>query len=356
MYILAAVLVCNAIKCVAMAWLVWYQRETTFVTFGDAIASWLDEPDPTTAQRCFQGARDVRQSRSQQTPEPRAIGFETRRWRLAVSRRRWRITIWLLILAVLAVGVGLAATVMLMKGATSESITSLGFGSANASMLFRTISREHTSGLVLSILFANMPQVILSFVYMSLNALLTRMHLSEEYSGYEVSRKALRVTTPRGLQRATYWLQLPFKYSIPLIATSAILHWLISQALFLVRIDPPTGPEGRDDSWSSVGLSPAPMVVIICVGGCIALLAIVLGHQKLKGHSMPVAASCSLALAAAAHRPTGDENAAVLPVKWGEPLDACNMDVGHCCFTSQEVLGVKPGRKYAGTVDKSKTN
>lgn len=108
----------------------------------------------------------------------------------------------------------------------------------------------------------------------------TPMHLAEEYSGCGVSRKALRVTTPQGQQRAIYWLQLPFKYSIPLIATSATLHWLISQALFLIRIDPQVGPQGNDDSWTSVRSSPAPMVGIICVGGCVAVLAIALGQKS----------------------------------------------------------------------------
>jgi hypothetical protein len=63
---------------------------------------------------------------------------------------------------------------------------------------------------------------------------------------------------------------------------------------------------------------------------------------------MPVAASCSLALAAAAHRPADDVDAAVLPVRWGEVGAMGDADVGHCCFTSREVAGVVAGKKYAG--------
>jgi hypothetical protein len=132
---------------------------------------------------------------------------------------------------------------------------------------------------------------------------------------------------------------------------SATLHWLISQSIFLVRVDAYSdGVLDDDDSVSEVGLSPAPMLVIVILGVCITAIAIGLGFRKLEGNAMPVAASCSLALAAAAHRPSGDVDAALLPVKWGEVGEMGTDEVGHCCFTSQEVLGVKPGRKYAGAV------
>ncbi len=51
---------------------------------------------------------------------------------------------------------------------------------------------------------------------------------------------------------------------------------------------------------------------------CIAAIAIGMGFRKLQRRAMPVAASCSFAIAAASHRPVGDVDAAVLPVRWGE--------------------------------------
>lgn len=56
------------------------------------------------------------------------------------------------------------------------------------------------------------------------------------------------------------------------------------------------------------------------------LVAIGLGN-------MPIAGSCSLALAAAAHRPAADSDASVRPVMWGELPEMGNDEVGHCCFT-----------------------
>ena len=76
------------------------------------------------------------------------------------------------------------------------------------------------------------------------------------------------------------------------------------------------------------------------------LAVIATGFRKLKSE-MPVASSCSFALAAATHRPEDDHDAAVLPVKWGEiPTDGSE-DVGHCCFTSQDVIDVLLRKKYA---------
>jgi hypothetical protein len=349
--ILIAVIFCNFIKCTTMFWVVWQQRDTTFVTFGDAISSWLDGPESSTANRCFESVRSISHKSKRQDPRtPQPINPSTRRWMLGVSRRRWITTTFLLIIAISASSSCLILTVRSMRENTADTVTSLGFGAVTSNMLLNIgLPTSGTSGLATSVLFANSPQIILSFIYLSYNALITCMLLANEYSGYEVHRKALRVTTPCGQQRSTYWLQLPHIYGIPIMATSATLLWLISQSVFLVRVDEYYHGVLNDDfNVSGVGLSPAPMLVIVILGICITAVAIGMGFRKLEGNAMPVAASCSLALSAAAHRPAADVDAALLPVKWGEVVEMGTDDVGHCCFTSQEVLGVKPGRKYAG--------
>ena len=236
--ILVAVIVCNAIKCVAMFCVAWRQRETTFVTFGDAIASWLDNPDPMTAGRCSEGVRSIaRKPKGHQLPQPQPIDLATYRWKHGVSRKRYLTTILILAVALLTSCACLGLTLAQMERSTSDTIISLGFGVVNSNMLFNGGNEQGGGGLASSVLFANMPQVVLSFVYLSLNAFVTCMLLADEYSRYEVHRRPLRVTTPVGKQRATYWLQLPYTYGLPLIATSATLHWLISQSLFLVRVE-----------------------------------------------------------------------------------------------------------------------
>lgn len=81
------------------------------------------------------------------------------------------------------------------------------------------------------------------------------------------------------------------------------------------------------------------------------VVAIGLGFRNLDGR-MPVAGSCSIVLAAAAHRPEVDVDAAGLPVKWGEVAigSASDPPIGHLCFTSEEVTEAQEGNLYAGYV------
>lgn len=88
-----------------------------------------------------------------------------------------------------------------------------------------------------TLLVANTPQLILSFCYFSLNSFFTRVQVEEEWNSYSLSYKPLRVSDPKGEQVSNYRLQLPYIYSIPLIGISIILHWILSNAIFLSIIE-----------------------------------------------------------------------------------------------------------------------
>lgn len=101
---------------------------------------------------------------------------------------------------------------------TSRSIThlwDLGYGAVNTESLVAW-NFPATTGLHLTVLIANSPQALLSFLFLTYNGLFTCMLLADEWSGHAKERKTLRVTSPIGQQRSTYRLQLPYKYSIPL--------------------------------------------------------------------------------------------------------------------------------------------
>lgn len=66
--ILIAVIICNAVKSSAMFWTLRRQKEVTLVTIGDAIASYLDEPDESTKGRCLMGKVDVNHGPLRWTP------------------------------------------------------------------------------------------------------------------------------------------------------------------------------------------------------------------------------------------------------------------------------------------------
>ena len=236
-------------------------------------------------------------------------------------------------------------------------IWSLGFGTINANaILFRsniteTEERNSSSGrndLIPMVLLANLPQLVLSLLYFLYNSVYTCMLAGSEWSRFASHRKSLRVSSPKGSQRSTYWLQLPWTYSLPLSIASAILHWLVSQSIFLVRIDSYDPHHNLDPStsFSSCGYSAYALVITMIVGSVMFLALLCNGFRRLDTR-MPLVGSCSLAISAACHRPPDDDEASLLPVQWGAVSHETARRPGHCCFTSFDVEQPIEGQKYS---------
>ncbi|KAK4550052.1 hypothetical protein LTR36_003019 [Oleoguttula mirabilis] len=364
-HILLTVIIMNACKSISMFMTLWREKDATLVTVGDAMSSFLDTPDELTKGRCLMAKVDVhkgplrwrlREVSNRPNTQPLPITYYAplrRRWFAAASVKRWCITLGLclagLITGAALLGVGVAAISSYLS--SGQSVFSLGFGSVDSRALIDAgLPQGGSSGLVSAVLLANLPQAIVSFLYLTYNGLFTCMLLCHEYSKYAMDsrRKPLRVTSPRGQQRSTYYLQLPYTYSIPLIITSGTLHWLISQSIFLARISVyNNGENTAADDVSEVGYSCLPILSVILLGSFMLIAALGFGFRKFASH-IPVAGSCSVALAAAAHRPKDDVDAAFLPVRWGDVHSEGSDEVGHCCFTSEEVHELIPGRLYAG--------
>jgi hypothetical protein len=60
---------------------------------------------------------------------------------------------------------------------------------------------------------------------------------ADEFRRFSSHRKALRTTDPKGQQRSTYRLSFPWTYALPLALCSSVLHWLVSQSLFISRTE-----------------------------------------------------------------------------------------------------------------------
>jgi len=377
LYIMVPVMICNFIKAIAMLWLLLRQQEVTFVTFGDALASWLDVHDKSTRRYCimekdaliaYQGSQRISDA-GYESVRMHAWNDDNvflttisrgdvRRRSAAFSPKRWAITMSLCVGAILIAGGLLSMAIQSIVG-EQFSMLDLGFGSLRPNAIFNIgIPQSGTTGLIGCVLFANLPQLIVSVLYLMYNSLYTCMHLAHEYSGYAIERKPLRVTEPKGSQRSTYWLQLPYTYGIPLLLASAALHWLVSQSIFLARVtiwhdgdnESPFDNFGRNGyehkTISAVGYSCIPLLCVILLGTAMLIVAVLVGHQKLPSN-MPVAGSCSAAMAAAADRPKDDLHASILPVKWGVVTNS-DTTVGHVCFTSQEVTELQEGKVYTG--------
>ncbi|KAI1845462.1 hypothetical protein JX266_008320 [Neoarthrinium moseri] len=88
--------------------------------------------------------------------------------------------------------------------------------------------------------------------------------MAREWAAMSMDYKPLRVTAPKGKQRSSYWLQLRMKYSIPLLIVSVLLHWLLSNAIYI--------SVGEGDYFSSLSYDAArgdptlPSGAVITVG------------------------------------------------------------------------------------------
>ncbi|KAF9062555.1 hypothetical protein BDP27DRAFT_1368777 [Rhodocollybia butyracea] len=161
--------------------------------------------------------------------------------------------------------------------------------------------------------------------------------------------KALRVSDPHGDQRSTYFLNIPIRFGVPLIVYSALLHWLLSQSIFVVAVTFWNGDVlDKSNSITSCGYSPVAMILTIIIGASLVLSCLAVGCFKCLQCDMPLAGSCSKAIAAACHPPE-DGSDPLKPMKWGvvpKIPDSSNPAIGHISFSSAEVSAPVPGCYY----------
>lgn len=147
------------------------------------------------------------------------------------------------------------------------SFWSMGFGQLQPyTYLVIGLPRQDPGGLLVNVLLANLPQLVMSIMYIFYNAMMTTFLVQREFSHMykEKKRKPLRVSEPIGIQRGSYFISLPLRYGIPSYALSGFMHWMISQSLFLARITAleADGSEDSTNSFSTCGYSP--IAIFIC--------------------------------------------------------------------------------------------
>lgn len=213
-----------------------------------------------------------------------------------------------------------------------------------------------------AVVYANIPQLVITVSYYCYNAVLTSILAAAEYSSYGVKRKALRVTWPikDSQQRSTYWLSIPYRYVAPILALYMVLHWFVSQSIFYLMLITylPNDQPDPDNTMSSVGYSSTPIFLSILVGAVMMVILFALAFRKFKS-AMPVAASSSAAISAACHAPKDEDldMAALGLVKWGQTISppvwvmerfhGIDDQHGHCSFTSLDTVSPSLTKLYA---------
>ncbi|KAI4732554.1 hypothetical protein E4T50_16873 [Aureobasidium sp. EXF-12298] len=395
--LLGTVLLCNLVKVACLAALL-VRNFHPMATVGDLISSYLDNPDPYTNGKGPIAARDVRgrnggcleklmcrlnndyqeiyvkhstslfshdQSKTWSISDlPTTPGIVEKsgvtpvewkkkksRWYQASSPSSWAVCMVLCVLAWSTGAYLLAKSMGVYENNNSQSYSLSRMWQDGVG----TVSTDYVVGpnsdrsLMENVLLANTPQLAISLIYVFYNNCLTRMMLGQEYSGYAKHRKPLRVSRPEGEQRSTYRLQLPYRYSIPLMTAMAGLHWLVARSIFLVEIEVfDYDGNALAKAISTCGFSSIAVVLSLFVSGIIILALLANGARKLES-GMPLASSCSLAITAACHTGPGDEDARLLPLKYGVVISeesGSDSEYEHASFSSKEVTPLVKGHLY----------
>jgi hypothetical protein len=387
--ILLVVIGCDIAKILAMSATLFMVSERPLATLGDAIASFLETPDPYTRGCCLieqEQARRIRhripwswQSWKSGTKhlyqqanhtfaeklEPGASVWREKvtRWFSVPSRSRW-ITFGILYVGLLAASIAvLALGVRDLHQMGIDDPFNQGFGSINPNAIITYPAKFSTFGsngtytvqqtnksqaLFADVVTVNTPQLLFSSLYFLYNGMFSSMVTAAEWTQFAKIRKALRVSKPRRGQRSTYWLQLPWKYSLPLLSVSIFLHWLVSRSLFIVRINVFgwDGAEQPDRDITACGYSPLAILIVILIVVLSLIVMLVAGSQKLTP-GIPMCGTNSVAIAAACHYSRdGDPEVTQKPLLWGVSRLPEKDSPGHCSMSDENVSKPKEGLTY----------
>ena len=213
------------------------------------------------------------------------------------------------------------------------------------------------NGIIQNAVCANLPQLILTLLYMTYNNLYTRKAVAHEWDQMAIKASPLRVTDPQGEQNSTRYLGLPFRFAIPLQIISSVLHWLISQAIFVTSfavfnyddfpvvvdrdghsIRDPARPAQTPDQIIKEGANEFVRVGYSCLAlsiftGILFICFIVSAGDNFRTvHShMPRVKTCSAALAASCGKTAMVEEQLYGKIQWG--VVAFRNGVAECGFT-----------------------
>ncbi|KAH6657589.1 hypothetical protein BKA67DRAFT_192664 [Truncatella angustata] len=231
------VLVCILVKLLTCVMVIRnLTHHMSLITPGDAMESFISRPDTrieglgtldiTDSERLEFGPRTLSTEASSdltQIIRPRRWQTKPRRYIGMVPRAAWTRTYCLLFCAIVFLVVCVA---LALDGGRSPLAYAFGHTDEN-------LTAQLAGSYIGSLLVANTPQLILSLCYFSYNTFFTRLAVETEWNSFSLRHQPLRVSYPVGKQVSKYRLQLPYRYSIPLLAVSILLHWLVSNSVYI---------------------------------------------------------------------------------------------------------------------------
>ncbi|KAK6866219.1 hypothetical protein PG995_002747 [Apiospora arundinis] len=351
--LLGIVGVLHLITLFSMAAVLTWRNFEPLVSLGDAIRSFMRNPDPTTAAACFLDKNDVGDGRWGFN-EAKYFTPSDHFWFFTPSIKRWVLTIvsWILLTAPTA-----AAVALIIEHEPTGALTPFGTATPYTTFLFGDASTPpmtHTQATII----AALPQLLVGILYFTTNSLLTTYWLSHELSAFAIGPQSLRVSSdPVGYQTTSLYLTLPRPISWLLYVLFAGISFVLSQAVFPAIIN--TGP-GRTNEIVGIGFSTLALMILLALLVVLILGVLALGLRRApattyangesKGNPLALrGGACSAALSAKCHPAPGEpERSWRCPLVYGVVVDAVGaQQVGHCAFSGVSVGAVDAGKIYA---------
>lgn len=357
MAIMVVVLVCITSKFICMVMAIMLSRRQPLITIGDAISSFLHEPEALPQIGATPGA------------QPSTYRRVTRR---RPSRRR---TVLLemprayagpVIFGLVGLGIALYFFVFTWqetRKAYHDSSTKLdfkqmfelGFGNLPALwtdeqseyiMAYSSANSPSTSYIDAAVL-ANLPQLALSGIYLVFNNSFTRLFTALEFRSFAVRRRGLRVSTPdlASRQRRAHFLQISLRWSLLNVVVFVALHTLLFQTLFLRRAWAlyPTSDTSADPEFigkhmvSMIGFSPLASLFLVKFLAALVFTVIGLGFWNVDW-VFPNTTGQSCKISAVCHRPKDSVDTQDGEVRYG----VIGTDVDGTASCSFSLLPVRP--------------
>ncbi|KAK1971475.1 hypothetical protein LY78DRAFT_100087 [Colletotrichum sublineola] len=354
--LLGAIAVLNLVFVSAIGAVYFFAGFEPLITLGDAVSSFLAQPDYTTRGICLLDKDEVKQGR---------WGYhEAKYW---ISRDHFwlqtpGLTTWTIWLLTWALPTALAAAALGLTLAQDPTSSLSPFGSARPHEMYPLPNSGPRAGVAI---LAALPHLLLAVLYLSTDTLLTSYFLSHEMSQYALPGIALplRVSSgrPQGAQTASLYLTLPRPYSWLLLGLFSAAGFVLSNAVFMVSVD--VLPALKDEKFpapvNGIGFSGVGLVAFLALMVFTAGLVLGLGLRRADPSPTSVdgekagnplvlrGGSCSAVISARCHRPARDMGAAYKKVAWGVTDQDIQTTFGHAAFSSQAVSVLDPAKGYA---------
>jgi hypothetical protein len=337
----------NLVKVIVLATILFRPNFKPLVFLGDALASFLQRPDSTTIRSCLLTKSDVSKKIWDVGQAKYWIPSNNNFWFKTPSLVGWVIFLWSW---TVVTAPAVAVLVIIFKHSSGLLST---FGKTSPETLLGNVGASPLQVAV----EACLPQILLVFLYLATNSLMTTYYLSHEASQFALGcPRPLRVTSPpEGSQVTSLYLTLPRPWSWFLVLLFIALSFVFSQSVFPVSIHVPssTNPDYR---LTVIGFSGTSLVILISLLALLLLTIFGLGFRRAEpavlanGQAVgnPLAlkgGSCSAIFSAWCH-PNPDnreKDVWMREVTWGVVSERGG---SHCTFTAGKAGQLGMARSY----------